>query len=351
MRSVLASLTAVLALGAASDTAAQEGASRIFQYRGADREARLAQGARAEGTLSLYTSMQLPDSRPLTEAFEKKYGIKVQLWRASGEKVAQRVVTEARGGRHDVDVIETDGAQMEILHRERRLVPFYSPSAADIPASLIPAHGAYVPTRLSLYVMAFNTNKVPPAQAPSTYEELLQPKWAGRFAVEAADVAWFAAVAKAMGETEGLAFFRKLSAMKPGVRSGHTLMAELVAAGEIDIALDAHVQGVARLKEKGAPIEWRAIQPAFGQPSSVGIAARAPHPHAAMLFADFILSRQGQEIIKARNRVPSNAAVDSPLNKFPYRLIDPAIMLDEWDRWSRVFSEMFLGGKPVAAEH
>ncbi len=351
MRLILASLAAVLALsGLSAPVAAQEGA-RIFQYRAADREARLLQGARAEGTLSLYTSMQLPDSRPLTEAFEKKYGIKVQLWRASGEKVAQRVLTESRGGRHEVDVIETDGAQMEILHRERRLVPFWSPSTADIPASLIPAHGAYVPTRLSLYVMAFNTSKVPAAQAPSTYEELLQPKWAGRFAVEAADVAWFAAVVKAMGEAEGLALFRKLAAMKPGVRSGHTLLAELVAAGEIDIALDAHIQGVARLKEKGAPIEWRALQPAFGQPSSVGIAARAPHPHAAMLFADFILSRQGQEIIKSRNRVPSNAAVDSPLNKFPYRLIDPAIMLDEWDRWSRLFSEMFLGGKAVAAEH
>ena len=316
-----------------------------------ERDARFLERARQEGSLSLYTSMQLVDSRPLTEAFEKKHGIKVQLWRASGEKVVQRVVTEARGGRHEVDVIETDGAQMEILHRERRLAPFSSPSTADIPASLLPAHRAYVPTRLSLYVMAFNTDKVPPAQAPATYEELLQPKWAGRIAVEAADVAWFAAVAKAMGEAEGLAYFRKLAATRPGVRSGHTLMAELVAAGEIDIALDAHVQGVARLKEKGAPIEWRALQPAFGQPSSVGIAARAPHPHAAMLFADFILSRQGQEIIKARNRVPSNAAVDSPLNKFPYRLIDPAIMLDEWDRWSKLWSELFLGGKPVAVEH
>ena len=209
MHPLLASLAAALGLLAfAPSVAAQDPATRIFQHRGADREARLVQGARAEGALSIYTSMQLADSRPLTEAFEKKYGVKVQLWRASGEKVAQRVLTESRGGRHDVDVIETDGAQMEILHRERRLVPFFSPSTADIPASLLPAHGAYVPTRLSLYVMAFNTNKVPPAQAPSTYEELLQPKWAGRFAVEAADVAWFAAVAKAMGEAEGLAFFR-----------------------------------------------------------------------------------------------------------------------------------------------
>lgn len=303
--------------------------------------------ARAEGTVCVFTSMQLPDSRALAEAFEKKYGIKVALWRASGEKVAQRMLTEARGGRHEVDVVETDGAQMEILYREKQLAPFSSPAMKDIPESLLPAHRHYVPTRLSLYVLAYNTQRVAPHEVPNTYEDLLKPRWAGKLAVEAADVAWFAAVANAMGEAQGIAYFRKLAAAKPGLRHGHTLMAELVAAGEIEIAVDAHVQGVARLKDKGAPIEWKALQPAFGQPSSVGIARRAPHPNAAALFADFLLSREGQEIIKSRNRVPSSRAVDSALNKFQYALIDPAIALDEWDKWSRLWSALFLGGKEV----
>jgi len=310
----------------------------------------LVERARKQGTVTLYTSMQLVDSRPLTEAFEKKYGIKVSLWRASGEKVAQRVVTEARGGRFDVDVVETDGAQMEILHRERQLATLKAPSVADIPSEILPAHGSYAPTRLSLYVLAWNTSRVPAGEVPKTYDDLLDPKWTGRFAMEAADVAWFAAVARAMGEDKGIAFFRRLAAMKPGVRGGHTLLAELVAAGEIDLALDAHVQGIARLKAKGAPVEWKPLQPAFGQPSSVGVARQAPHPDAALLLADFILSREGQEIIRERNRVPSSRAVASPLNQFPYRLIDPAIMLDDWDRWSRLWSELFLGGKPVEKE-
>ena len=97
-------------------------------------------------------------------------------------------------------------------------------------------------------------------------------------------------------------------------------------------------------------MDWKALQPAFGQPSSVGVAKRAPHPNAAQLFGDFILSRDGQEIIKSRNRVPSSTAVDSPLNKFRYELIDPAIALDEWDKWSRLFSEIFLGGRAVPKE-
>ena len=316
----------------------------------AEPDPKLVERARRDGTVTLYTSMQVVDSRPLTEAFEKKFGIKVSLWRASGEKVAQRVVTEARGGRFEVDVVETDGAQMEILHRERQLAPLRAPSVKDLPPAIVPSHGTYAPTRLSLYVLAYNTRKVGAAEVPKTYDDLLDPKWSGRIAVEAADVAWFAAVARGMGEEKGIAYFRKLAATKPGIRGGHTLMAELVAAGEIDIALDAHVQGVARLKDKGAPIDWRPIQPAFGQPSSVGVALRAPHPDAALLLADFILSREGQEIIKARNRVPSSREVASPLSNFPFALIDPAIMLDDWDRWSRLWSELFLGGKPVAKE-
>jgi iron(III) transport system substrate-binding protein len=306
----------------------------------------LVDKARREGAVTLYTSMQVVDSRPLSEAFEKKYGVKVNLWRASGEKVAQRVLAESRAGRNDVDVVETDGAQIEILHREKQLAPFESPSVRDIPAEILPAHRGYVPSRLTLYVMAYNTKRVPAADVPKTYEDLLAPRWAGRFAVESDDVAWFAAVVKAMGEEKGLELFRKLAANKPTMRSGHTLMAELVAAGDIDVALDAHVQGVARLIERGAPIAWRPLAPAFGQPSSVGLARRAPHPNAALLFADFLLSREGQEILRDHKRVPASRAVVSPLNQFDYRLIDPAIMLDEWDKWSRLWSALFLGGKP-----
>ena len=338
-----------LSLGAYAETAYAQSAD-IYLYQGADRDQRLIDKAKQEGAVSIYTSMQLPDSGPLTQAFEKKYGIKVSLWRASGEKVVQRALAEARAGRHDVDVIETDGAQMEILYREKQLAPFHTPSSRDIPADIIPAHRNYVPTRLSLYVLAYNTKLVPPGDVPNSYEDLLHPKWQGRLALEAADVAWFAAVAKAMGNDKGLAYFGKLAAMSPTIRGGHTLTAELVAAGEIAMAPDTHIQGVARLKNRGAPIEWKALQPAFGQPSSVGVLRRAPHPHAALLFADFILSRDGQEIIKARNRVPSSAAVDSPLNKFAYRLIDPEIVLDEWETWEKRWSTLFLKGQKVSKE-
>src|SRR5712692_4097811 len=99
----------------------------IYLYQGADRDRRLVETAKKEGKLVLYSTLTVKDSNSLIGAFEKKYGIKVTFWRAGQDKIVQRVLTEARAGRHEVDVLETDGAHMEILYREKILEEFYSP--------------------------------------------------------------------------------------------------------------------------------------------------------------------------------------------------------------------------------
>lgn len=326
-----------------------DGHTRLYaqQDQGPERDRRLLQNAKNEGTVVIYTSMNLKDSQPLIEAFEKKHGIKVALWHAVGEKIALRTLTEGRAGRHDVDVLGTSGAQMEVLYREKTLAPFYSPAFADLPPTAFAPHKHYVAARINFYVLAYNTNLVAPKDAPNSYDELLNPKWAGKIGVEASDVAWFAAVAKAMGEDKGLAYFRKLAAMRPAVRQGHTLMAELVSAGEIPMAVNVYNHSMERLKAKGAPVDWKPLQPAFGSPNAIGLAKHAPHPHAALLLADFILSKEGQQIIQRRGFVPASRAVDSPLNKFAYEFVAPGIVLDEWDKWSKLWSDLFLKGAPI----
>jgi iron(III) transport system substrate-binding protein len=314
------------------------------------RERMLAEGAKKEGSVVLYSTLTVTDSQALAEAFERKYGIKVMAWRGGSEKIVQRAMTEARAGRYDADVFEMNGPQMEILYREKLLEEFRSPAFRDIPPAAFPPHHHYVADRFAFYVMAFNTRLIRPGDAPRSYEEVLDPKWRGKIGLEATDAVWFAAVVKAMGEERGLAYFRKLAAMKPDMRTGHILLAELVAAGEVPLTLTAYNNNVETLKKKGAPIEWRALQPAFGRPSSIGLAKHPAHPHAALLFIDFVLSREGQELLEKANRVPASRAVPSPLNRFDYRLIDPAIVLDEWDKWSRLWSGLFLGGRDVAPE-
>jgi len=333
-----------------SQAPSPEAVSEVLMYQGADRDQRLLEGARKEGTVVIYTSLNLKDSVPITEAFEKKYpGVKVSLWRAGSEKVLNRALTEARAGRFAPDVIETNGPEMEALAREKILTTFNSPHFKDIPDVAFPKHRLYVADRFNFFVMGYNTNLVKPDEVPNSFEDLLDPKWKGKIAIEANDTDWFAAVVKAMGEEKGLEYFRKLSQTDPQLRTGHTLIAELLAAGEMPIAATVYNQNVERLTQKGAPVKWKPLQPTFGRPNAIGIAAHAPHPHAALLFADYMLSQEGQELIKKRNRVPSSNAVDSPLNKFPYQMIDPAIVLDETEKWEKLWEDMFIKGNNTQA--
>jgi iron(III) transport system substrate-binding protein len=322
----------------------------LYMYQGADRERRLLDEAKKQREVVMYTSLNLKDSVPLTEAFEKKTGIKVQLWRASSEKVVQRTVTEARAGRFSPDILETNGPEMEALYREKLLEEFYSPHFKDLPAAAFPRHRHYVADRFNFFTIGYNTNLVKAEEVPNAYQELVHPRWAGRVGLEGGDVEWFGAVVKSMGEEKGLAFFRKLADSKPQIRTGHTLMAELVASGEIPLAATLYNHNVERLIVKGAPVKWKAITPTFGRPNAIGVAKRAPHPQAAMVFVDFMLSKEGQTILKERNRVPASLSVDTHLNKFPFQMIDPVITLDENNKWEKLWSEMFLKGKRIEKE-
>ena len=322
----------------------------LYLLEGAERQDRILAGARREGIVVLYTSLNTQDSVPLTNAFEKKYGVKTQLWRSSSERVVQRAVTEARAGRFTCDILETNGPEMEALYRERLLDEFRSPHFSDLPPAAFPKHRHYVADRFNFFTIGYNTRLVQPHEVPNSYDDLLHPRFVGRIGLEAGDVDWFGAMVKYMGEAKGLAFFRKLAAAKPQMRSGHTLVGQLVASGEIPLAANIYNHNAERVLVRGAPIRWKALIPTFGRPNAVGVARRAPHPHAALLFTDFLLSREGQTILKERNRVPSSREVNSHLNDFPFEMIDPTITLDEDAKWSKLWSELFLRGQRVPRE-
>jgi iron(III) transport system substrate-binding protein len=346
MAAARAVLLAALAFAAAAGAQTPDSPNRaLYLYQGPDREQRLVAGAKKEGTLTLYSTMTVGDGKAFGEAFQRKYGVRLTHWRTSSEKIVIRAVSEARARHYEADVFESSVPHMEALRRERLLEDFHSPALSQlVPAAIFKGHRQYVADRL---VMGWNTNLVKPGELPAKYEDLLDPRWAGRITIEATDVAWFAAVTRAMGEAKGLDYFRKLAALKPQMRNSHILTAQLVASGEVPFFLTAYNNNMETLKRKGAPVDWRPLQPAFGQAAAIGVSRNAPHPHAALLFAEFVLSREGQEIYKKVNRVPTSAAVDSPLNKFSYEVIDPLLTLDEGEKWSKLFSNLFLGGAPV----
>jgi len=303
----------------------------------------LVAGAKKEGELTIYTSAQSDDIGAVAKAFEAKYGVKVNMWRAGSEKVLQRAVQEARSGRHAVDVVETNGPEMEALSREKILQAVKSPHHADlIPAALRP-HGQWVGTRLNVFALAYNTQKVKKDELPKSYADLANPRWKGRLGIEADDQDWLAGVLAQMGEQKGIQVFRDVVKTNGiSVRRGHTLLTNLVASGEVPLALTVYNYKAEQLKNQGAPIDWFVIGKAPARANGVGVAARAPHPNAARLFYDFEISEEGQQILAKRDFVPTNRKVDTPLNKVPLEIVDPKAMIDDHDKWTKLYEELFL---------
>jgi iron(III) transport system substrate-binding protein len=314
----------------------------VFRASGPEREAKLAVQAKKEGTVVLYTSLAPTESHPLAEAFEKKYGVKVELWRALSDKVVQRVVAEGRARRNAVDVVETNGPEMEMIAREKLLAAFDTPYLADLPADAVPAHRQWLPDRMNYFVVGYNTQKVKRAELPATYEGFLDPKWQGRIGIEATDQEWMATLVKKWGEPRGMDFFRKLAAMRPELRKGHILLAQLIASGEVPVGLTCYNSNIESLKKKGQPIDFVPVQPVAARPQGIGVARDAPHPAAAVLFADFVLSPQGQKLFESMGRVPASTKVKSHLNDFPFTLIEPATVLEEADKWEKTWNDLFL---------
>jgi iron(III) transport system substrate-binding protein len=299
--------------------------------------------ARKEGEVMLYTSLVPDDLTQLAAAFEKKYGVKLKTWRANSEKVLQRAVTEARAGRHDADVVETNGPQLESLYREKGLQPLRSPHIKDLMAQAVQKHGHWVGTRINMFVQSYNTNLVKKDELPKSYAELAHPRWKGRLGIEAEDEDWFAMIVKELGEDVGLRTFREIVKVNGlSVRKGHTLLAGLVASGEIPLALTTYSHGAEKMKQKGAPVEWFAIAPAIGRANGIGITRKPPHPHAAALFVDFLLSPEGQAILQKGGYVPANLRVPDAAQKLPLKFVDPAVILDEHDKWKKHWQEIIL---------
>ena len=337
-------LPIVAGCGAAAPQAAA--AADVAIYEGPDRLQKLVDGAKREGQLAIYTSAQSTDLGPVVEAFEKKYGITVSVWRAGSEAVLNRTLQESRAGRFTVDIVETNGPELESLHREQILQLVKSPHHADLIAPAIRPHGEWVGTRLNVFVQAYNTKLVKKEELPTTWEDLVNPKWKGRLGIEQEDSDWLAGVFGEIGEERAQKVFREIVAANGmSVRKGHTLLTQLVVSGEVPLALTVYNYKAEQLRGEGAPIDWFTIGNAIARPNGVGVVRRAPHPHAAVLFYDFELSEEGQQIIAERDFVPTSTKIDTPLNKVPMTFVDARVSIDEYDKWKNLYTELFGAGR------
>jgi iron(III) transport system substrate-binding protein len=320
----------------------------IALYRGPDRQAKLEKAAQAEGSVVWYTSIASGESSRYVDLFEKRYPfIKVSLVRSNSSRMAQRYTAEYLAGTFLADILDTGDTTIEFFRRKGMLQPYYSPQAEKFDKRFIQSQNFWVANRATMTVLGYNTRLVKPAEAPTRYEDVLDIKWKDKISLERDDSQWFMALLEHWGEQKAKAFFQSLRAHNPRIRTGHTLQAQLIAAGEDALSPDTHSGGIAAAQRTGAPVDWVNLEPVVAANNVAALAKNAPHPNAAMLFLDFMLSKDGaQQVLRDVNRIPTHPEVlpDPPRLRegFNFIVIDPAKYNDGIERYGKLWREWVL---------
>lgn len=269
-------------------------------------EMSLEEAAEAEGgELMVYTSMNIDDLEVVLEKFREDYSfVSTEYYRASGEDVIQKALTEAQAGQQFADVFETNAFEVYRLLEEGMLAPFDAPERAAYPENAKDPEGYWTVDRINTVVIGYNPDLVAPEDVPQTWEDLLDPKWHGLIGVEAGDVELLADMAGYWGEEKTNSFWEGIAAQDPGIVDGHTELAELVAAGEFAVSPTLYGHRVEKLKGDEASIDWVRTDPVFAYTQLLAMANDAPHPATAKLFVNWLLSEAGQNAIRDVGRIP-----------------------------------------------
>ena len=300
--------------------------------------------AEAEGKLMFYATFNAADSKTLTDGFKQLYPkIDATFYRTTDAALMERILNEGRAGQNLWDVVVTTSFYGHNLKKRGMFATYDSRERKYFREGYKDAQATWTSIYTNYAAFGYNTRGVPKASVPKSYADLLKPEWKGNIGMDSKPYEWFGTMLKAMGDEKGLSFMRDL-AKQATLRAGRTLVAQLVAAGEFKGALTAYSQTFEVLKPNGAPVDWVYLNPVFANIHPTGIAAKAPHPNAARLFMEFVLSKRGQELIRGMNRIPDR--IDTPPEQA--RLIEgikpvfaPTEVLEDFQRYAKIFDEMF----------
>jgi len=330
---------ALAALTIALPVAAQD--NSLLTSKAADRSTKLLAAATAEKEVNLYTAFRPQDLQTVVAPFEKKYGIKVKVWRSGSDNVMRRVITEATAKRNEVDVVMITSPELEAVNREKLLQPIESPYFADLLPGSVPAHKLWATVLMNVWVQAYNTNAVKKEDLPKTYQDLADPKWKGKLGVENKVFEWYASIVRDMGEEKGIKMFNEIIGTNGvSTRQGMSLLNNMVVAGEVPLALTMYVDIPEKGKRAGQPIDWIALEPTFAMGFNVAVARNAPRPNAAALFADYMLSPDTQKLLASLYFYPTSTKAPSNYSKMKVRLIDPVFSVDTYDKWTKSYEDV-----------
>ncbi|MFQ5849375.1 MAG: ABC transporter substrate-binding protein [Candidatus Binatia bacterium] len=271
---------------------------------------RLIEGAKKEGKVVWYTTMTISESKPMLERFEKKYPfIKAELFRTGGGPLLNRMMSEARAGRHLFDVVNTRAEAFLTVKKAGLIAKYKSPERSMVEDDLKDREGYWTASYGIALVLGYNTEQVKPADVPRSYQALLEPRWKGKILNDTENFHWFSGLLRAWGREKGLAYMRRLAAQDQTFMRGNTARVQLVTAGEKPLLI-AYNHTIQRMKSRGGPIDWVPLEPVVFTSNVFMYARGGPNPNAGKLLIDFLLSKEGQEMIRGFNRITVRKDLD-----------------------------------------
>lgn len=265
--------------------------------------------AKKEGRVNFYTSMGAEESKMVADAFQAKYpAIRVDITRLGSEKLLQRIITEGRAGSHFFDAATNSGMEIHLLSKMGLLARHTTPEFSSFMADSRDPAGRWADMYSNLRLVAYNTKLVPKDKVPKRYEDLLDPAWKGQIGFPEGQYSWFATMLKIMGEERGRKFFQGLSRQELQFRGAQVMVMQMIAAGEFNLGFVYDTQ-VLRFKNRGAPIDVAPMPFVTKNIHPLALAANAPHANAGKVFIDYVLSKEGQMLVRNMGRVISRSDI------------------------------------------
>ena len=304
------------AIGGVAEAQQKESAGQILrQYNTlstGDRQKALIKGAQVERELIVYSSMRVDELDLLIKTFSKRYPfLKLNISRLSGRRVVTRIETEHRAGRHTVDVAEGFANISHSIRVGGLVDPYFTPERKFFTGGNAEKEGYFTPAYIAPVVLGYNTKMVRREEVPKTYEELLAPKWRGKLFLDEEDYDWYVVLMRHFGKSKGADYMKKLAANDLAIRRSRILQTQMIIAGERPIGVALHGHSLLDFKNRGAPIDYVVLAPYFAKPSEVMLGRYAPHPHAAALYLDWVLSEEGQSLQSSFGRITARKGIKS----------------------------------------
>ena len=292
--------------------------------------AELAAAAAQEGSLTWYTTFSDKDVQPMIAAFNKVYpDVKVNALRLSADKIPPRVITEQKGGKYNADVVSGDSPQIAQLIQAGALQPFTPSDQAPLPSGLSLPTGYQGVVYAVTTVIAYNPTVLQQQglTAPATWEDLTKPQWKGQFSIDPGAVNWYDSLIASMGHDQALALLTALGNNSPRFVTSHTQALTQVQAGEPIAAATAYGYKASTLEQQ-TPKQLAFVNgtPLPSSLNLIDVVKHAPHPDAAELFVDWMVSNAGQtEVVKVTNHTSLRSDVSNDA-----KVWDPSTWTPAW---------------------